>query len=565
MYNNLHLKEFIKVMNLMKKRKWLYYITIMICALSMSSFAIINSFMYKNIINGVTEGNEKLLYNALILIFISLLLACIVNPISSYICAYLSKKTIFDLRLNILNHIAKLPKEYFDNNHSGDILSQVTNDVDKIESVYDGQLYNVIFHFLVGIAATVTIIKLEWRLALIMIILGVMTTVINTAYAKPMRNVSDRTQLYLGKATQRFIDIMAGIRVIKLYDINDIIIKRFKKNNDNVINEQIKLTSMEAKISSINILLSFLTFFEVLGTGAFMVYYKIIDLGTVVAILTLKMQVFCLFEELGSFFINLQKSLAGAKRVFQLLDVCEEKTMTGVYSESDYLDGKNSAVIFDNVLYSYDGIKNVIEGISMDFKKGKVTAIVGLSGAGKSTIMKLLMGLYVPQNGKILFDGVKDREITLNELRSKVAYVSQDAFLFQGSIEENIRYGNFKVDKEQVIASAKAANVHDFIMSMPDKYDTRIEESGTNLSGGQRQRIAIARALLKDTPILLLDEATSALDLESELFVQNAVNKLMKGRTTIVIAHRLSTIQKADKIYVIEEGMVSEEGVHETK
>jgi ABC-type multidrug transport system fused ATPase/permease subunit len=564
MFKNLHLKEYLQVMGLMKKKKWLFYITIMICALYVSAFAIVNSFMYKNIINGVVYGNKELLHNALLLISISLLLACVVNPISSYICAYLSKKTVFDLRVNLFNHIMRLPRGYFDNNHSGEILSQMTNDVDKIQSVYDGQLYNVILHFIVGVAATVTILKLDWRLGGIMIMLGVITTIVNTAYAKPIRSISDSTQAHLGKATERFLDIIAGIRVIKLFNINEIIVKKFKEDNDKVINEQIKLTAKEAEVSSMNILLSLLTFVGVLVPGVFMVHYKIIDLGTVIAILTLKMQVFCLFEEFGGFFITIQKSLAGAKRVFKLLDETEERQVTEVYRESANLDMQKSAVVFNDIVFSYDGIKNVIDGISIDIKKEKVTAIVGLSGSGKSTIIKLLMGLYVPQRGKIVLNGDKDKLITLKELRDKLAYVSQEAFLFQGTIGENIRYGNYNATTEEVIASAKLANAHNFIMSMPENYDTRVEENGTNLSGGQRQCIAIARALLKNASILLLDEATSALDLESEFIVQDAINKLMKGRTTIVIAHRLSTIQNADKIYVIEDGKVIEEGVHES-
>jgi len=311
-------------------------------------------------------------------------------------------------------------------------------------------------------------------------------------------------------------------------------------------------------------LLSFLTFLGVLGAGAYMVYYRITDLGTVIAILTLKMQVFCLFEEVGSNFVDLQKSLAGAKRVFNLINEREESITSDIYIEDSKLSDKNTAVVFDHVVYSYNGHTNTIDDISMTIEKSQITALVGLSGAGKSTIIKLLLGLYVPQDGKIILDGVEDKEINLEELRDRIAYVSQTTYLFEGSIEENIRFGNFSATKEDIVAAAIAANAHDFIRDMPEQYDTAVGEGGNGLSGGQRQRIAIARALLKNAPILLLDEATSALDSDSERLVQEALYRLMKGRTTIVVAHRLSTIQNADKIYVIEDGRVIEEDTHKS-
>jgi len=377
-------------------------------------------------------------------------------------------------------------------------------------------------------------------------------------------DASRRLQSHLGKATQRFLDIISGVRVIKLFNINTIILNGFRTENNKVIEEGLYLTKKEAEKSSVNMLLSFLTFLGVLGAGAYMVYYRITDLGTVIAILTLKMQVFCLFEEVGSNFVDLQKSLAGAKRVFNLINEREESITSDIYIEDSKLSDKNTAVVFDHVVYSYNGHTNTIDDISMTIEKSQITALVGLSGAGKSTIIKLLLGLYVPQDGKIILDGVEDKEINLEELRDRIAYVSQTTYLFEGSIEENIRFGNFSATKEDIVAAAIAANAHDFIRDMPEQYDTAVGEGGNGLSGGQRQRIAIARALLKNAPILLLDEATSALDSDSERLVQEALYRLMKGRTTIVVAHRLSTIQNADKIYVIEDGRVIEEDTHKS-
>jgi len=337
MLKHLHLKELLMVMRLMQKRRWGFYLAIIISALCVGSFSIINSFMYKDIMNGIVNEDIGLLKHAVKLVIISLGLACLVNPITSYICAYLSKRTVCDLRINLLQHVLKLPRGYFDTTHSGEILSQMTNDVSVIDQIYDGQLYNVLFHFLVGVAATIVVFKLDWRLSLIMVLFGVLTTFANTAYAKPVGDASGRLQSHLGKATQSFLDIIAGVRVIKLFNINTIILNGFRKENDKVIEEGLYLTKKEAEKSSVNMLLSFLTFLGVLGAGAYMVYYRITDLGTVIAILTLKMQVFCLFEEVGSNFVDLQKSLAGAKRVFNLINEREESITSGIYIEDSKL------------------------------------------------------------------------------------------------------------------------------------------------------------------------------------------------------------------------------------
>ena len=564
MFKSLNLKELGLVMRLMEKKRWYFYITIMISALSVGAFSIINSFVYKDIMNSIVNSDINLLHNAIKLSVISLVLACIVSPIASYICAYISKETIFNLRMSLFDHVIRFPRKFFDTTHSGEILSNMTNDVSGIANIYDGGLYNVIFHFIVGVAATFTIIKLNWQLALIMIFFGILTTLINTTYAKPIGLISDKLQKYLGSGTQRFLDIVAGIRVIKLYNINDIIVDNFNRENDNIVKEGIKLTKKEAEKSSINVLLSSLTFLGVVGPGAFMVYYNTTDIGTVIAILTLKMQVFCLFEEVGGFFVNLQKSLAGAKRVFNLLDKPIEEDVSGIYLEEAVKNKKDIAITLNNIEYSYDESKKVINNINMTIDKNETTALVGFSGAGKSTIIKLLLGLYVPNKGKIILDGTSNKSINLKELRTKIAYVPQTPYLFNASIIENIGYGNSKATREDIIKAAKEANAHDFIMNMSKGYDTIIGEGGNGLSGGQKQRIVIARALIKNSSILLLDEATSALDSESEVLIKDSLKKVKNHKTIIIIAHRLSTIKEADKIYVLDKGQVIEEGKHET-
>lgn len=289
--------------------------------------------------------------------------------------------------------------------------------------------------------------------------------------------------------------------------------------------------------------------------------------GTVLAVMQLMGNANYMFENIGNFIKDMQKSLAGASRVLKLLGMESEKDRC-----SDTLSLENSMVKenflteamveFKNVNFSYTNCP-VLKDLNLNIKSQKITAIVGHSGSGKSTLAKLLLGFYSSNSGDIIIDGNSISKYPLILLRDKIAYVPQNPYLFKGSIGENIGFGKLNSSIEAIIAAAKIANAHDFIINLPNGYDTLVGERGENLSGGQKQRIAIARALIKDAPILLLDEATSALDLESEREIQKELEGLMKNRTTIVIAHRLSTIKNADEIYVLDNGQVAEHGNHE--
>jgi ABC-type multidrug transport system fused ATPase/permease subunit len=265
-----------------------------------------------------------------------------------------------------------------------------------------------------------------------------------------------------------------------------------------------------------------------------------------------------LFNQLGNFVVQSQSSLVGVNRIFELLNMPPEKeeyNLAGTYTGSNIIE-------IQNLSFNYKDRDNVINNLSLSVEKNSKIAFVGLSGGGKSTIIKLLLGFYPIETGNIFINNRSISEYKLMELRNMIAYVPQDAYLFEGTIEENIRYGKLTASSDEIIAAAKLANAHEFILEQTEGYNTKIGEKGAKLSGGQRQRIAIARALLKDAPILLLDEATSALDTESEELVQKALDNLMRGRTTITIAHRLSTIKSSDEIYVIGNGSILEKGTH---
>ena len=562
MLKNLNLKELARLMRLMGSRRWKFYISFFVKILSITGLVVFNSFIAKIVVNGVVSGEEALLLQGLILMAIAILLVTIVSPLTSYLSMYYAKKTIYEIRSDIYNHLLTLPGPFFDDNSSGQILSRLTNDLNKIDSIYSGELYTVLESFAIGSVSVILTFILEWRLALVILVLGTLTFVVNTLYAKPLRVISQRVQSILASSTQRFIDLIAGNRIIKLFNIQQLIYQKFERENSDMIEENIRLVKKESEKEGLNFILSGTFYLGVLGAGAAMVSQGIIDMGTVVAIFTLRLGVSDLFTKFGSSLTSLQKSMAGVNRVFEVIDQREEDLDQNIYIFNTELKADRNILNIKDLEFSYDRGDEVLKGIDLQVKKGNLTALVGLSGAGKSTVIKLLLGIYKPLSGEIELNGINKYNSRLKTLRNQFSYVSQDAYLFDCSIEENIRYGKTDATKEEIISAAKAAKADYFINQLPDGYKTVVGEKSTKLSGGQRQRIAIARALLKDAPILLLDEATSALDSESELQVRQAIQRLMDKKTTIVIAHRLSTIQRADQIYVLDGGKIVEQGNH---
>lgn len=600
MYKNLHIHELRRVLCLMGHRKGKYLFNLIIAVLSVTALVVVNSLTMKKIINGVIYGQAELLTQALYLAFTGITLVCFVSPVTSYRATRYGKETICELRTTCFDHVMQLPKQYFQKSSSGEILSRLTNDLNKFSSIYDGEFYVVLESLAIGSVSMIFTIVLDWRLALVSLLLGLATFTVNTLYAAPINHISRQVQSLVGQATQRFLDLIVGNRVIKLFNIDQIIVNKFVQENCKLMQENVRLTRKEAEKDGVNYLLDGAYFIGILGVGGLFVSRGWADLGTVVAVLSLRGAVGDLFTKFGSCLADLQKSLAGVNRVFEVIDEPTEGFAVSTSTVQQDLSalrhaaghgvkyavtGQDEQVLltFENVHFSHDGKKNALNGLNLQVRRKQVTALVGYSGSGKSTLMKLLLGLYTPQKGKIVLHGVvkgmvdygaeSDRAMnadhtvttnpTLDLWRSQFAYVAQDAYLFDTTIEENIRYGKPEATQEEIIAAAKRANAHEFIQNLPSGYETRVGENSTKLSGGQRQRIAIARALIKDAPILLLDEATSALDSEAEVLVQDAIAQLMQGRTTIVIAHRLSTIQHADTIYVIDSGQIVDQGRHE--
>lgn len=337
---------------------------------------------------------------------------------------------------------------------------------------------------------------------------------------------------------------------------------KFANINRQVYHDSLKKVKTTAILDSLNVLGKMLDTIGVVGVGSYFVFKGKVSIGTIIAIWQLKNPILNFFNRLSNLIAEIQIALAGAERIFEVMDESEEPKKYQ-HLEVKIIPNLDKAIIFENVDFGYLPNQWVLKNLSFEVKKGKKVALVGASGEGKSTIFKLLMGFYPPDKGTIIVDGLSLASTELSEIRKKIAYVPQNAYLFNGTIMENIRYGKVDATEEEIIRAAKIANAHDFITSFENGYHTLVGERGAQLSGGQRQRIAIARAVLKDAPILLLDEATSALDAESEYLVQEALDRLAEGRTTLIIAHRLSTIKNVDEILVIDGGYVKERGTHE--
>lgn len=551
-----YLKELKRILDLFEDRLIIFVITLFASCGYFAAFQILMGYLNKSLINAVTLRSKPLLITSFIIAAIMILGACIVDPYASYIRFKTTRKTLMETRRKAVLHMTELPISYFDKKHSGDILSRLSNDINVIDAVFRN-LRLLLTTILRGVGSIIFMFYLNVPIACMMIVIGILSTLINTTFTNSMRKLSDNIQKKLALTTQGFVDIVSGNREIKVMSIGDKILGYFKKYNKDASEEMMERDKLSAFRDSINYIISSFNLVGVICVGVIMTRKGYADIGTVVAIITVQNGATNMFMQLGRFITQLQTSLSGASRFFELLDTKTEHNIN-----KDKFNPKNNSIKIMDMSFSYTEGQKVFNSISLEVKEGYSAALVGSSGGGKSTLLKLLQGFYRHQEGKVLIGDVDISDMTLGTLRDMFAYVSQDSYIFDGSIEENISYGCPGASKDKIEEAALIANAHEFIIKMPEGYNTMVGERGIKLSGGQRQRIAIARAVLKNAPILLLDEATSSLDSESEKLVQDALDRLMKNRTSLIVAHRLSTIENADVIYVLEGGNIIETGTH---
>lgn len=482
----------------------------------------------------------------------------------SYLQTYLKNHVMLSVLMDIRNHLCEhlLPQSlsYFENRKSGELISRLTNDITAtqfgLSILFDSVLLQPM-RLLCGLGLA---FYFTWKLSLFTFILFPIVIIPVLVFGRKIKKYGRKSLMHLGELTDAMREMFSGIRIVKAFKMENEEIVEFKKLNSRFFKRMMQTVKAKALNTSTTEFIYSLGLAAIIIVGGYVITTNKISPGSLGGFVTVTaFLILPSVKKLAKSYAKLQESLAGASRVFELLD--QHPSITD-NPDAIELEKIEKTVSFKNVNFAYDSIP-VLKDINLTVEKGQIIAIVGESGAGKSTMLDLVPRFYDPLSGAIEIDGTDIRLLKRDSLLEQIAIVSQQTFLFNRSFKDNILCGRRDASLEEVEDAAKAANIHDFIISLPDGYDAMVGEQGVKLSGGQRQRVTIARAILKNAPILILDEATSSLDSESEMLVQEALDNLMKDKTTFVIAHRLSTIRHADRIVVLKNGCLVETGTHD--
>lgn len=499
----------------------------------------------------------------LVKICIVLALMYLISSITTFIqnraMINISQKTSAKIRMDLFNNIQKLPVKYFDTHQSGDLMSRLTNDVDNINMTLSQSVTSLFSGVINIVGMLIAMIILNPLLTVVGLLTTPLMFIITRVLVKKTQPFFVKQQKELGKLNGYVEEIVSGQKAVLLFSEEEHATKEFSKINRRLTKSSIKAQIASGFMGPLNNFINNLTYLIIAVAGGILILRGDISVGIVFTFVLYMRNFTRPINEILNIFNTIQSALAGAERVFEVMDA---------KPEIDNEDAKDVSVlkgriVIKNMDFSYDKDKKILKNASIDVKEGQTVAIVGPTGAGKTTIINLLTKFYDIDSGEILIDGENIDNITRKSLRKNIAMVLQDTFLFSETVMENIRYGRLDATDDDVIKAAKLANIHHFIKQMPEGYDTLLSDGGSNLSQGQRQLLAIARAILSNSSILILDEATSSIDTRTEVAIQNAMLNLMKGRTTFVIAHRLSTIRNADQILVLNDGEIIERGTHE--
>ncbi len=536
---------------------------LLLAVLFMATYAAANSFMVwllKPIMNGVFFDKDPSL---LVIAPLALIATVVVKGIADYgqsvLTSNIGLRVIDNFQNEMFAHLMRADLAFFHNNSTGNLISKFTNDVNLLRAAVSNVLISIGRELLTLIGLMGVMLSTDWRLSLAVFIIFPIAVLPIIRIGRKIRRVSANTQAEIGNLATLLSETFQGARHVKAYGMEQYEQARAGKIIGAVFRQNFKAARVRAVGRPLMESLGVIGAAGIIYYGGSQVVHGHTTTGAFIAFLGAFIAAYQPMKALGSLNTFLQEGLGAADRVFAMLDIEPEITDR---EHAHTLVAKRGQIDFDRVSFSYGPDGHALHDVSLRVPAGKTVALVGPSGAGKSTILNLIPRFYDVKDGRILVDGMDVRDASLASLRANIALVSQEISLFDDTVRANIAYGRWGCSEDDIIEAAKRAAAHDFIVNLPEGYDTAVGEHGVKLSGGQRQRIAIARAMIKNAPILLLDEATSSLDTESERQVQAALAELMKGRTTLVIAHRLSTITAADLIYVIEEGRVTERGTN---
>ena len=554
------MKLYIRLLRLVKPHTP-RFILAMICMAVVGAATAAAAYLVKPAMDDIfLDRNEGMLILIPVVVLVIYLLKGVCNYGQTVLMSHIGFRIVTDLRRDLYRQILRQPLSFFTKNPTGILISRITNDVTYLQGAVSEAVTSLLKDSFTLVGLVFVIFWRDWKLAIIASLVFPLAVYPIAQFGRRMRRIATESQVSMGDLISLLQETITGNRIVKAFGMEEHENRRFAGENE----RQFRLTMKSVTVRAISSPL--MEFLGGLGIAAIIFYggYQVIagtsTPGTFFSFLAALLMLYEPVKRLTNVNNTIQQGLAGAERIFQILDT--EPAIQNSPGAAE-LAPIREGISIEGVTFRYDE-DPVLKDVSLKIRAGEVVAFVGMSGGGKTTLVNLIPRFYDVSEGRIAIDGTDIRTVTLESLRAQIGIVTQQTILFNDTVRGNIAYGDVRRSDGDVIRAAQAANAHDFILKLPQGYDTVIGEQGVKLSGGERQRISIARALLKDAPILILDEATSSLDTESEIEVQDALEKLMKGRTTLVIAHRLSTIRNADRIIVLVDGRIVEEGTHES-
>ena len=542
------------------KPHWKLFVFDMICALVAAGCDLVYPVVSRNIINTyIPDKNIRLILTWCAALLVIYIIQTVMQYFMQYQGHIVGVRMQADMRRDVFEHLQKLPFSYFDEHKTGVIMSRIVNDLMDISEFAHHGPEDLFISLVTVVGAFIILCTVNIPLTLITFAVLPFLVLFIIKKRSAMTMAFRKNRIEIAEVNASLENSIAGIRVSRAFTGEREEEKKFAENNQRYVTVRERSYRVMAEFFSGTNFLTSLMNVVILAAGGYCVYRGVINVGDMVAYMLFINMFVNPIKKLIQFVEMFQNAITGYVRFQELMNVEPEQDEKGAIELKDV----RGEIVFDDVTFHYDENKEVLSHISLTFPQGKMVAIVGPSGGGKTTLCHLIPRFYEISGGSILVDGHDIRDVTRASLRRQIGIVQQDVFLFTGTIFDNIAYGKLGASREEVYEAAKKANIHDYIMSLPEGYDTFVGERGVKLSGGQKQRISIARVFLKNPPILVLDEATSALDNVTENYIQDSLDELCKNRTTIVVAHRLSTIKNADEIIVMDRDGIEERGTHE--
>lgn len=570
-------KTFWRFMRLMGDRLPVFLMAVLFSTIGDAGRRIANSYLVKHIVTAAQTGNTDHLFLLVLGNFAAFVLCLLLWRFGIIHCNIEGRTGAAKLEKLVFSKAMRLPMSYYEKNHSSDFMSKLIFDTQRASDIYTSRLRRLLAAIISTLIYLIPMFYFSWELTLCMVGVSLLALGANSLFARPMKATGIALSEKNSKMLEKLTDILSGMELIRIFPAGTRLSSEFEAAGREYFQIEKKTNRLRSGLESMNCLFDLTGALAFLGLGIWFMSLGRIGLGELTALYTIYGAFQNVFLEIGLYLPQVVYCIGNAEKIFQFLDLEEEpeqwpvttledngikaghaagnnrnnilRTDSRIDSKTDSVAACPDAILsLRDVSFSYSGDRKILDHFSMEIPRGSFVAVTGESGCGKSTLAKLLLGFYPPEKGQLWIDGRSYSELTLKEIRDRISYVPQEPYLYETTIAENIAYGRYGAGSDEIVAAAKAANAHAFIMQLPDGYDTVLGERGNTLSGGEKQRIAIARAIIRNAPVILLDEATSALDNESETLVQEAIKGLKGGRTILMIAHRPSSIAAADAV-----------------